>query len=169
MLTDEGFQLPSLQVQTAIKRSQEYLEWMSSHPQVATTFASYLASKLQSCFAAGRRCKVRSKREKMWENFFKVTTSSEFVESWKMHLQSASITPSATFYQHVTDSMMKGLIKLEFPVDMAREDSTSVVDSLNYVEKIGLRYTAGYIIRALLKKMKKSKHYLREEITYMSE
>ncbi len=69
---------------------------------------------------------------------------SEFVESWKRHLQSANITPSATFYQHITDSMMKELIKLEFPVDMACEESTYSVDSLDYEEKNGLRYTAGY-------------------------
>ena len=54
------------------------------------------------------------------------------------------------------------LIKEHFPLEVACSEQT--LASLDYEEVNALRYTAGYVIRALRRKIERSAHTLMEEL-----
>ena len=55
------------------------------------------------------------------------------------------------------------MIKRQYPIEPKESGAEEV--SLTYEEANALRYTAGYIPRALAKKLKKSAHPLSEELS----
>ena len=61
--------------------------------------------------------------------------------------------PVRFFYQFVTDTLMEELIKHHFPVAAAKNEQHDA--PLDYEEVNTLRYTAGYVTRALTKKVRK--------------
>ncbi len=76
--------------------------------------------------------------------------------------QSISVKACPIFYQYVTDIVFK-MIKKRYrimPVQSGAEES-----SLTYEEIKALRYAAGYVPRAVGKKLRKSTHPLRAELT----
>ena len=140
-----------------------------SNPESAGLFANYLVARLEECFQTTRK-KIRGKRESMWEKFFKLTSSDSFAKKWKQQLESLHVIPTPIFFQFVTDSMMKSLVKERHPVPIeankeAGDQPSVYVHPLDYEECNVLRYMAGYVIKALLKKMKKSAHPLKDTLT----
>ena len=104
----------------------------------------------------------------MWGNFHKYATSDNFVKEWRTTLASVSIEPSPILYQYITaDTVFSHLIKENFPVDARREEEEDV--ALDYQEMNALRYSAGYVIRAVRKKIKRSSHPLKNEIALCTE
>ena len=114
--------------------------------EAASVFASNFIGSLNSCFSTYRT--ARSAREQMWERYYKLRSSEGFVTRWAEFLQ-ASVGSEACpiFYQFVTDSIMEVLIKEHFPIEMACSEQK--LASLDFEEANALRYTAGYVIRAL--------------------
>ena len=74
-----------------------------------------------------------------------------------MQLGSIGVTASPIFFQYVTDNIMKAVLKEKFPIPTHKEDPDST-GCLDYEEINALRYTAGYVVKSLLQKMKRSKH-----------
>jgi len=70
---------------------------------------------------------------------------------------------SHIFCQYVGHHVFKQLIKLSHPLDECTE-SSSEVQKLTYEETNALRYAAGYVPRALKKKLSKSTHPLKEDL-----
>ena len=66
------------------------------------------------------------------------------------------------FYQYVIDRVFDGLIKQHYKLDKLEKMSVEV--KLTYEEQNALRYTCGYVTRALIKKLKHSAHPLKEEM-----
>ena len=129
--------------------------------EAASVFASNFIGSLNSCFSTYRT--ARSAREQMWERYYKLRSSEGFVTRWAEFLQ-ASVGSEACpiFYQFVTDSIMEVLIKEHFPIEMACSEQK--LASLDFEEANALRYTAGYVIRALRNKIERSAHTLMEEL-----
>ena len=92
-----------------------------------------------------------------------VHTSEKYIALWRQFLQRAvGVSSCAIFYQHVGDFMIKELIKEHFPVcSSTRVDHEPV---LNMYEANTLRYAAGYIPRALRKKLQKSAEPLKDQL-----
>ena len=67
-----------------------------------------------------------------------------------------------TFYQHVVDLVFHAHIKACYPISQPAQ--TAEDNSLNYEERNALRYAAGYVPRALLKKLERSSHQYKEEM-----
>ena len=155
-LKDEGFQLPTPLAEKALKCAERLLEWLSEpeNKEAASVFGSNFIGSLNSCFSTYRT--ARSAREQM-------CSSEGFVTRWAEFLQ-ASVGSEACpiFYQFVTDSIMEVLIKEHFPIEMACCEQ--ILASLDYEEANALRYTAGYVIQALRKKIERSAHTLMEEL-----
>jgi len=77
-------------------------------------------------------------------------------------LESGKVEATLIFYQYVTDTIMKELIEEKFCLHTPSiEPSFSPLD---YEEINALRYTAGYVIRSLTKKMARTAHPLKEDI-----
>ena len=164
MLEDEGFQLPTEPARAAVKCAEGLLEWISDHPDMAANFASLLIGKIQGCIHGPKKLSKRSVqrgREKMWESFYKLTSSEEFRKGWKMLLETVKVEATPIFYQYVTDTLMKELIKEKFHFTPPTESSISPLD---YEDINSLQYTAGYVIRSLTKKISKSAHPLKEDM-----
>ena len=159
LLQDEGFNLPTLPATTAVKCAKGFLEWLTVNPISAVVFERNILHKLEGCFRTYRSVQVG--REKMWESFYKLTASDSFGKMWKQLLISINIEPTPIFYQYVTDRLMNTLIKEKFPVKPVADKE---IKSLDYEELNAVRYVAGYVLRALTKKMLRSAHPLKEEM-----
>lgn len=99
----------------------------------------------------------------MWENLFKLRASEKFKACWSSFLfESIGVPACPIFFQYVVDCMFTVLIKQLYHFDKAGEN---IDVQLNYEEKNALRYTAGYVIKTLIKKLKHSAHPLKEEMS----
>ena len=100
----------------------------------------------------------------MWEKYYKWCSSDDFRHLWTSILQSTvGLSGSAIFYQAVTDKIMSDIIKEQFPVDQMSGASNSV-NSLDFQEMNALRYTAGYVLRSVTKKISRSADPLKEDL-----
>ena len=159
LLQDDGFNIPTLPATTAVRCAKEFLEWLSVNPESAVVFEYNLVHLLRGCFRTYRSVQVG--REKMWESFYKLTSSDSFGDMWKRLLIANNIEPTPIFYQYITDTIMNTIIKEKFPVKLA---AAKEIKSLDYEELNAVRYVAGYVIRALTKKLLRSAHPLKEEM-----
>ena len=97
----------------------------------------------------------------MWGRYHEVRTSPEFVTSWaRLMEQSLGKQVFPIFYQYVTDVIFKELVKQQTPIDTARHGPHLEVPALDYQETNALRYAAGYVIRALKKRLLKGRRVL---------
>ena len=79
VLTDGGFNIPSVPAQTTRKTVEKLLEWVSNsdNSSLFASFASDLIKQLESCFKSSYESFQR-RREKMWEQLFKLRSSPRF-------------------------------------------------------------------------------------------
>lgn len=160
ILSDEGFSLPTKPATDACMCAQKFLKWMSSNKQASSTFAKSIIKSLLLCFPERRS--ARMTREKMWQNYYQLRSSDDFVESWSEELKMIECSACPIFFQFVTDKLMEFLITEHFPLGLQVQCAS--VDSLDYEEVCALRYTAGYVIHSLQKKANKLAHPLKKEI-----
>lgn len=82
----------------------------------------------------------------MWEAFHQLRTASSFRGLWKEFVMSATRKiPSQIFYQHVTDHMLKSLVKMKYNLSESADCSNNT--PLTREEENSLRYVAGYICK----------------------
>ena len=131
-------------------------DWLATNGDLATPLAQELVVQLSNC--------INSKREKMWGIFHETRNSTKFVSLWRNLMQTA-IGRMATpiFFQFVTDVMFKQLIKCHFPLNNDKSQAEKN-EALTYEESNALRYAAGYVPRALRKRLEKGSHPLKEEL-----
>ena len=161
VLKDDGFDIPSEPARKARTLAGKYLEWCQEVKNECDfqVFSEDLVKGLEACFTSLPTAKAR--RERMWERYFKYRSSSEFTHKWKDHLSAIEESPSPVFYQFLTDVIMEHLIKKHFPV---RSDHVECSTTLDYEEHNAIRYTAGYVLRAIQRKINRSSHPLKEEL-----
>ena len=100
----------------------------------------------------------------MWEGFFKLRSLQAFKDLWAKFLcYSIRCEPACPiFFQFITDAVMEELIRHHFPAKETSQKTTEA--SLDYEERNALHYTAGYIVRALERKIQQSAHPLKKEL-----
>lgn len=105
------------------------------------------------------------KRERMWEAYHKLRTSHVFKTKWVDFLKVfAPIGPCPIFYQYVTDRVFKDMVLEHFQVNAETGNRAYTETGLTYEEVNALRYSAGYVPRALRKKLERGSHPLKEEL-----
>ncbi len=101
----------------------------------------------------------------MWEAYHKLRTSAAFKSVWVRFLDTTvAVEACPIFYQYVTDKLFKALIVQHFPGSVEAVEKTSTEPALTYEEINALRYAAGYVPRALRKKLERGSHPLKEEL-----
>ena len=65
------------------------------------------------------------------------------------------------FYQRVGDNILGDVVKEACPID---QEEACVAQPITAIEMNGLRYAAGYVPRALLKKLKKSANPMKDQL-----
>ena len=166
VLKDDGFSVPSQSAKDAIRTSELLLEWMTDEDKrgIVGCFVEELYKELKKCFE-GPSGTCRVMRERMWRKYHEFRSSGEFKSMWKRLFENdfgGKLCP--IFYQYVTNAVMEALIKEQFPT---LEDSTTIEEpapSLDDEEKSALRYVAGYVIRAVVKKIERSSHPEKREL-----
>ena len=79
-------------------------------------------------------------RQRMWENYYKYSSSSEFRDAWTLFLGNAiGFKSCPIFYQFVTKCIMDSVIKEEFPI-ASRAMQNTQSESLGYEEVNALRW-----------------------------
>ena len=166
VLKDDGFNVPSQSARNAVKSAEALLEWSGEqeNKESLSRFATYLLTELGKCFS-GPPAAPRVFRERMWGKYFELRTCAELKLKWKEFLAaSIGIGSSPTFYQYVTNAVMENVIKTRLVVMEEEDLSCTHTVTLNFEEKNALRYTAGYVFRALKKKLKKSSNPSKQEL-----
>ena len=156
VLGDDGFEIPSPLAAAARDTATSLLTWCCSpaNQQSLSTFSAQLFAKLEPAFAQPTR-KIHSQRGMMWGTYHTIRSSDDFSSSWAKFLQeSLGCEACPIFYQYVTDKLFRRLIVRHFPVSGESGDHTPVVSgSLSYEETNALRYAAGYVCRAVRKRI----------------
>ena len=161
VLTDKAFDLPSPPAIAARESARRVLSWSSQDKDSFSKFASNLEQTLSSCFVNNCK-KVSSKKERMWEKYYKIRSSDDYAAKWKFFLQLSGANASPTLYQHITDIFFNHLIQQHFPTSST--EAPQSVQSLDYNESNALRYISGYLTRSIHHKLKKTTHKLQQEL-----
>ena len=92
-------------------------------------FTYELLSDLQGAlvFPRGRR---PLNREKIWQQYFTVRSSSIFISRWTAFLEQASVNPTPTLYQHLTDIIFRDLMKENYVIPSQQSSITEDVSVL---------------------------------------
>lgn len=163
LLKDESFTLNTAPAMAAREIAEQLRTWIPGHQDKVSQFEAKLVDSLSTCMHSNAKShKVR--REKMWTRYHTLRTSTTYHTEWQTFLtSSASVsTVSPMFYQYVGNFIFKELICEHFPIE--KSSDANPIQPLTYDETNALRYAAGYIPRALKKKLPKSAHPLKEDI-----
>ena len=106
-------------------------------------------------------------REKMWGAYHCIRTSPSFACLWREFLQQAKIQALPIFYQSQTDSLFQKRIEVYFPIScssqqVSEEEAEGTV--LTFEEENAICYAAGYVLRAVRKKISKSSKQQKEQL-----
>ena len=110
ILGDKGFEIPSSNASDAVSTANSLLKWKQSNSvnqQLYFKFCSSLINSLSKCLPKGT---AQAEREKMWENFHKLTTSVPFIDLWNGFLKSTQCSCKPIFYQFITTEVFKEMI-----------------------------------------------------------
>ena len=88
VLNDRGFSLPSASAMKARELAETVEQWRNKNDNIATwnNFGGDLVTLLRTCFskAVPSKNKFKSTRERMWEQYYKLRSSDEFIKLlWK--------------------------------------------------------------------------------------
>ena len=155
LLCDDGFTIPSPSAAAALMTASSLLSWCSDSANhlAFAQFADKLMMRLDKAFYAASTCKFLTRKEKMWRNFHHIRCSEDFRSLWSFFLlQSVKSEASPVLYQYLTDKFFHHLITIHFTTE-ASTDTFSILNKLSYEELNVLRYGAGYVCRAVRKKL----------------
>eukprot|EP00731_Ephydatia_muelleri_P034934 Em0087g3a len=170
VLIDDGFKIQTPSSRSAVEDARKLLHWFSlpDSKDVICEFSERLVSDVDKCFNPPKKvkksgCMLQRKREVMWSSFHQLTTSEEFVKNWEKFLtDSINAFPHPIFYQYVTECILKAKIKIIFPI--SAHSVNDQLGTLSYQQKNALRYAAGYLPRAIRKKIGKSSNPAKQQL-----
>ena len=153
--------MPSASATSALKMAQDLMKWMPSNDVKVKAFHNDIVELLRGCIkpiklltSSKKTCTRR--RVKMWSSYHVVRTSQDYVDKWMAFLRDSSTLPATqlcpVFFQYVGNQIFRQLVRDEcgFSLECSNLGTT---EQLTYEELNALRYTAGYVPRALQKKL----------------
>ena len=163
LLNDESFSFKTEPAVAAHMTAEQVLAWIPEHDDDMSQFESKLVKSLSTCMQV-RAKSQKMQREKMWTNYHALRTSTAYSNEWQTFLKSSTSVSkvSPIFCQYVGNFVFKELIRLHHPI--AESTGNISIQRLTYEETNALRYAAGYIPRALKKKLQTSTHPLKTDI-----
>lgn len=160
LLSDESFKISTSTASSTRATAEALSSWIPQHLEESTTFEKKITDMLQTCLQSSGSQKMQ--REKMWASYHLLRTSDDYIAEWCTFLQSSGHDMSPMMCQYLGHHMFKQFIKLHHPIQQSHETTSHPV--LTYEETNAVRYAAGYIPRALQKKLPKSTHPLKEDL-----
>ena len=163
VLEEPTFSIPSGPASSCRKLAERLLSWMSEHPNAACKTETGIVNLLSSCLNQ-QHSNSRVRREKMWSAYHTLRISEEYISAWKSFLAPSGCSFLPLFCQHVGHCVFKELVKRHHPTPETPQHKETSFDP-TYEELNGIRYAAGWVARALQKKLKKSAHPLKDDIS----
>lgn len=165
VFSDNGFNLATEKTQKARLTASKLLTFLEDSEDVAESFAKDLVKLVSECCSHPKPVTCHTFRERMWEKFHKLTSSSKFRAMWEDFLHLATGIGTPIFYQFVTEQIMNSLIKHQLPLDKSSSiDDNPALMALDFEEANALRYCGGYLLRSLRSQVKKSKNPLKQQL-----
>ena len=161
ILEDDSFRTSSSVAASARQTATLLFEWCSEaqNETAVVEFMKYITKSLGEAVQSSSA--KRFNKEKMWQRYFTVRSSQEFIQQWKGFISQAGLPATPVLFQHLTDLLFRSLVKQTYQVNKnhSSDDVAMTNDETNV-----LRYVAGYVCRHLRKKIERSKHPLKEEL-----
>ena len=155
-------------VTTSRKAAEELLDWTAAEANAdrSESFTSEVVQLLDKAFPPTQLGRMQAAREKMWGAYHAIRTSQEFKCLWKTFLQESRVQATPIIYQSLTDRLFQKRIELHFPIPSPSRPRDSEVETstLTFEEENAIRYAAGYVFRAVKKKIIKSSFDLKEQL-----
>ena len=169
IMSDSMFTVQSVQASLTTQVTRTLLTRIPINVEAARLFEKRLVNLLTKCITpsitSGQTKKIRVKsRAKMWASYHSLRTSDEYQQMWEMFLLNSVKAPifCPIFCQYMGHHLFRHLVLSQTSVQ--RCTSQLLTTELTYEELNGLRYAAGYVPRALMKKISRSKDSNRTDI-----
>ena len=165
--TDDGFTLPVPLAAKTLQCAEKPMKWMVElDKHKAIMFAVTLVKLLKECCSSSESKSVRVKREKMWEKYYQLLSFKRLFTLWSVFIKESiheEVCP--VFYQFVADVLFEEVVINQFPINNNKPIG-DVTSYFSYEELNALQCTAGYVIKAVMEKVEKSKkgETLKEEL-----
>ena len=163
VIADASFYTGSEEASAALKAAKRVKEWCEGEGNgpALSAFSKQLVGDIEGTISAptGR---LPLNREKMWKAVFALRSSAVFVTRWESFLRHAGTVPTPILYQHLTDLVLRMLIRRHYEIPAVQQ--SCVRPDLSSNEGNALRYAAGYVVRHVFKKIGKSNHSLKDDI-----
>ena len=155
--------LPSRNAAEVVKLGKELAAWLTRplNSTAAEVFSNSLAQQLGKCIPLTSTAQPLDQRgrEAIWSSYHHLRCSQEYTAVWQAFFLNLGIVKAhPLFWQIVGDGMLAQIVKKKFPLpaaapaqDSASEGSTR--PSLTLRDMNALRYAAGYVPRAVFKKL----------------
>ena len=169
LLEDDSFtRLQSVTARSAHKVATEVLEWCGRAENASSfdAFAADILTEFETVVNSTGTLK-KLKTETIWKSFHNLRVSVSYETKWTTFLKaSTSVIPaSPIFFQYVSDCAFKRFLKSKLTSVISKSTTPGPsIDALSYNEENALRYTAGYVLKAIRKKIKRSSHPLKEDV-----
>ncbi|XP_078584070.1 uncharacterized protein LOC144866506 [Branchiostoma floridae x Branchiostoma japonicum] len=93
--------------------------------------------------------------EAMFAEYYKMCTGDDFYSLWDSFMATIGQLQCPLLYQFVTEKLFEGLLTKKHSVDAPRSSASSVDITISNTEEQVLRYVAGFIPHALLRRYKR--------------
>ena len=168
---DELFKVESEYTSAALKTAQALEDWWKKSPsnlELMQEFSRILYVRLNACFAC-HRSTLQMRKERMWGSYHRLRSAETFVHDWRKFLSvTVKVKAFPSFYQFVTHTVFKELVKVHFPVHCGESNETEHPSrSLTHEEENALRYVAGYVIRKLRERIDSSSNPRKDEMVLL--
>ena len=150
---EKDFEFQTSEAQNGMKVANELLKWFKNNKEYTIQLNSYLTTFF-SIWTATAPTK-QSIREQVWIRFSQFVSSAEYTLLWQYTYKIANINGSSILSFYITFNMFTTYLKTNFSTP-SNPSATATYTSLTYDEECSLWYIGGYIIRQLIKKVKKS-------------
>ena len=162
ILSNSILTVQSVQAKRTTELAKMLTTWIPENLEPASAFQETIVNVLSSCInpsiTAGRTHKTRvANRAKMWASYHSLRTSAEYQELWEQFLRHSIVGTRfcPMLCQSIGHYLFSHLVLSKIPTQRASKQHLTT--ELSYEELNGLRYAAGYVPRALMKKVSRSK------------
>ena len=158
LLAEKSFYISARPAQLALNIASSLLQWAPNHSSDIGLFENEVKKLLSSCLST--QSKLKGFKPEIWQKYHQIRTSDSYQSLWHTFIKtSVSIAiPSPMFLQYVGHHAFKELIKEHFPIRSSKELNMQM--NLTYEELNGIRYAAGFVPRAIKKKLQNKKKKL---------
>ena len=161
VLEDPLFSTTSPVAVDALQSAKVLQDWcVSENNTVVVSFTAKLFTDLEGALIlpSGRH---QFNKDNILQQYFCIRSSKAFISRWTKFLGQANASPAPTLYQHLTDIIYRKLLKEKYVIPST---PSSISEDISVTEGNALRYAAGYVLRQVSNKIKRSSYESKDDM-----